>query len=173
VELERDRVVLAEILGARGNQGEVLVRSQTDVPGRLEHLKKASARLANGSDVPVEISEGWQHRGHWVLKFVGVDSIDAADLFRGADLWVPFADRASLPEGEFFQSDLIGCQVLDKQTGERVGAVKDLWKQSGPILMEVQRGAREVLIPFASELCDVDLATSTIRVDLPEGLLDL
>ncbi len=169
----RDRVVIAEILGARGNRGEVLARSQTDVPGRIEGLKSATARLKSGSDVPVEVAAAWPYRGDWVLKFAGIDSITAAERFRGADLWIPFAERATLPNGEFFQSDLIGCLVLDKNTGERLGVVKGCWEHSGQLFMEVQAGTREVLIPFVSAMCDVDLVTSTIRVDLPEGLLDL
>ena len=56
------RVVVAEILRPRGNRGELLARSQTDVPGRLESLKQAQVRLVNGSDVPVVISEAWPHK---------------------------------------------------------------------------------------------------------------
>ena len=96
--------MVAEILRPRGNRGELLAHSQTDVPGRLENLKRAqvaTARTARTSQSDVEAV--WQHKDDWVLKFAGVDSIDAADRFRGADLWVPLAERASLPEGEFFQ----------------------------------------------------------------------
>ena len=39
--MDVDRVILAEILRPRGNRGEVLARSLTDVPGRLESLKEA------------------------------------------------------------------------------------------------------------------------------------
>src|SRR2546421_12461975 len=95
-----ERVVIAEILRARGNRGEVLARSQTDVPGRLEGLKTAVARLTDGSDVPVEITEAWPHKGNWIFKFMGVDSIDAAERFSGADLWVSLPDRGNLPKGE-------------------------------------------------------------------------
>lgn len=171
--MQPERVVLAEILRPRGNRGEVLARSQTDVPGRLEHLKSATAQLAGGADVPVEIAAAWRHKGDWVLKFAGVDSIDAAERFRGADLWVPFANRGALAEGDFFEWDLIGCDVIDSATGDRVGRV-DGWQRHGAApLMEVRNERRKVLIPFVSALCEVDLAARTIRVEIPEGLLDL
>lgn len=171
--MHRERVVIAGILRPRGNQGELLARSQTDVPGRIEQLKDATAELANGCDVPVQIAAAWHHKGDWVLKFAGVDSIDAAERFRGADLWVPFANRGSLAEGDFFQSDLIGCHVLDSATGEEVGVVEGWQQYGGPPLMEVNSGGRELLIPFVTALCDVDLAQRSIRMDIPEGLLDL
>jgi 16S rRNA processing protein RimM len=168
-----ERIVIAEILRPRGNRGEVLARSQTDVPGRLEYLKSATAQLPGGSDVPVEIAAAWPHKGDWVLKFAGVDSIDAAECFRGADLWVPFANRGTLAEGNFFQSDLIGCQVLNSATGEPIGAVNGWLHYGGPPLMDVSAAGRDLLIPFVTAFCEVNLAGRTITVDLPEGLLEL
>lgn len=172
--MNREKVVLAEVLRPRGNRGEVLVRSQTDVPGRLEQLKGAQARLADGRDVPVEIAEAWRHDGDWVLKFAGVDSISEAERFRGADIWVTAAERARLPEGEFFESDLIGCSVVDAATGAELGKLESWQACGGPPLMEVAVDGREVLIPFVPEICrEVDLASRTIRVELPKGLLEL
>ncbi|MGH9608825.1 MAG: ribosome maturation factor RimM [Bryobacteraceae bacterium] len=171
--MQPERVVIAEILRPRGNRGEVLARSQTDVPGRLQQLESATARLADGSDVPLNVVAAWPHKGDWVLKFAGVDSIDDAERFRGADLWVPFANRGTLAEGDFFQSDLIGCQVLNTATGERVGRVKGWQRHGAAPLMEVESGGREWLIPFVGALCEVDLAALTIRLEIPEGLLDL
>ncbi len=43
--------MIAEILRPRGNRGELLAISQTDVPGRIESLKSGTVRLADGSDV--------------------------------------------------------------------------------------------------------------------------
>ncbi len=171
--MDGERVVIAEVLRARGNRGEVAARSQTDVPGRIESLRCVSAHLTDGSDVTVEIAAAWRHKGDWVLKFAGIDSIDAAERFRGAELWVSFANRGTLAEGDFFRSDLIGCQVLADATGQRVGVVKGWQNYGATPLMEVKTADRELLVPFVSALCEVDLAARTIRMDLPEGLLDL
>jgi 16S rRNA processing protein RimM len=172
--MDRDRVVLAEISRPRGVRGEMLAISQTDVPGRIESLRKAQARLADGSDVEIEISNAWPYRGDWVLKLAGVDSMDEAERFRGADIWVPLAERGSLPDGEFFRSDLLGCAVVDDVTGRELGVVEGWQQYGGPSLLQVQVDGREVLIPFVDEICrKVDLEARVIRVDLPEGLLEL
>jgi 16S rRNA processing protein RimM len=172
--MDRDRVVIAEVLRPRGKRGEVLARSQSDVPGRLETLTQAQARLASGEDVPVEIAEAWAHKGDWVLKFAGVDSIAAAERFRGADLWIPAELRGALPEGEFFASDLIGCSLVDAGSRAVVGTVEG-WEQHGAApLMQVRVDGREALIPFVAGICrTVDLAARVITVELPEGLLEL
>ena len=165
---------MAEVLRPRGNRGEVLVKSQTDVPGRLRELKRAQAQLPDGSDVPVEIAEAWVHDGDWVLKFAGVDSIPEAERFRGADIWVPKEERGTLAAGEFFESDLIGCVLLDAATGSELGRVAGWQACGGPPLMVVAVDRREALIPFVPAICrEVDLEARAIRVELPEGLLNL
>lgn len=171
--MKADKVVLAQILRTRGIRGELVARSQTDVPERIERLTNVCAQLVDGSDVPVEIATAWQHKGDWVLKFSGVDSIEAAERFRGADLWVRLADRGTLDEGTFFRSDLVGCQVIDNVKGEAIGVVGGWQQYGGPPLMEVRVNGREALIPFVAAECTVDLAGRTIRMDLPEGLLEL
>lgn len=172
--MDGQKTVVAEIVRPRGIRGELIAISQTDVPGRLKSLSKAQAQLSDGTDVPVEISHAWEHKGNWVLKLLGVDSIEAADRFRGADLWVPLEERGSLPAGEFFRSDLIGCQVIDRATGEPVGSVRG-WQQHGGAapLMEVAGNLGDALVPFVADLCEVDLERRTIRMNLPAGLLEL
>lgn len=157
----------------------MLVKSQTDVPGRLEELKLAQALLADGADVLVEIDEAWVHGGDWVLKFRGVDSISEAERFRGADVWIPAQERGRLPHGQFFETDLIGCVLVDAATGSQLGRLES-WQsgadrmQLGPPLMQLTVNGREVLIPFVPAICrEVDLTARTIRVELPAGLLDL
>jgi 16S rRNA processing protein RimM len=172
--MDRARVVVAEVLRPRGNRGELLIRSQTDVPGRFERLKRAQARLVDGRDVPVEIERVWAHDGAWVLKLAGVNAIGDAERFRGADLWVPVEARGELPQGEFFESDLIGCVVVDAARGTELGRVEGWQACGGPPLMQVRVDAREVLIPFVPAICrEVNLEARRICVELPDGLLDL
>lgn len=172
--MDRQQVVIAEVLRPRGNRGEVLARSATDVPGRFEALKQVRARLADGSDVMLEMEAAWKHKDEWVLKFAGIDSISEAERFRGADLWLPLAERGELAAGEFFQSDLIGCNVIDKATGRWLGVVQGWQQYGGPPLMEVKMGERDVLIPFVKSICrEVDVAGRRLAVDLPKGLLEL
>jgi 16S rRNA processing protein RimM len=171
--LTSGKVVVAEILKPRGIRGELLARSQTDIPGRLKTLRHVQAHLRSGEDLTVELERAWQHNDDWVLKFAGVDSIEHADRFRGSELWVPMAERAELPEGEFFESDLVGLSVLDAVTAKELGVVEDVQQYGGPPLLSLKYQGREVLIPFVPQICNVDLPAKVIRVTLPDGLLDL
>lgn len=117
----------------------------------------------------------WWHQDRLVFKFAGIDSISAAEAFEDADVCIPREEREPLPDGEYYQSDLVGCTVVELRTGEPVGVVEDWQEYGGPALLQVKTAAgREVMIPFAKAICkEIDPAGKRIVVDLPEGLLDL
>ncbi len=172
--LDLPRIIIAEVRRARGNKGEVLVASQTDVPGRLENLAQARLRLPDGSDITLDVESVWPYRADWVIKFVGVDTISEAERLEGADVWVTPEERGALPDGRYFLSDLVGCLVVDSKSGEPIGPVTGYQDFGAATLLEVAHGGRTVLVPLVVEICPViDIQTQTIRADLPDGLLDL
>ena len=60
------------------------------------------------------MEEVWNHKGMLVFKFAGVDSMDAAEPLRGAEVRIPPSERVALEPGEYFQSDMVGCEVRDR-----------------------------------------------------------
>jgi 16S rRNA processing protein RimM len=117
------------------------------------------------------VESTWFHNGTLIFKFRGVDTISDAETLAGAEVRVPMSQRAPLEAGEFFQSDLVGCQVVDRSTGESLGRVSGWEDSGGPGLLVVEGG---LLIPFARAICvEIDLEAKRIAVELPEGLKDL
>lgn len=118
------------------------------------------------------IEEVWHHGDRPVLKLVGIDSISEAEPWAGADVLVPEAERAVPGEGEFSHADLIGCRVIAAAEVGTVTGVEDFG--SAPLLRVQTAEGREFLIPFAHAICkEIDVAAKIIRIDPPEGLLDL
>lgn len=110
------------------------------------------------------------HGDRLIFKFKGVDTISDAEKLAGADVAIPFEQRASLAEQEFYQSDLIGCEVVDG-AGRSLGIVEDFEETGGTPLLRV---GENLLIPFAKSICTrIDLERKQITVNPPEGLLDL
>jgi 16S rRNA processing protein RimM len=105
-----------------------------------------------------------------VFKFRGMDTISDAEKLNGAEVRVPLSQRASLDPGEFYQSDLVGCEVLDR-AGAVLGRVTG-WQDAGGAGLLVMDN--DWLIPFARGIClEIDPAARRITVELPEGLKDL
>ena len=89
------------------------------------------------------------------------------------DVEIPFEERAQLPEGEYFQTDLVGCAVVACD-GKEIGIVDGWQEYGGPQLLKVRAGEKEILVPFAKSICvEIDVPGRKIVVDLPEGLIDL
>lgn len=168
-----DWAVLAHILRPRGNKGEVVADGAVANCSQLLELKSLYV-FPPGE--PVTVDAAWVHDGRLVLKLRGVDSISAAETLRNAEIRVPIEDRPEAGAGEFYFSDLIGCAVVDQNSGAELGVVADCMETSGPILLVVTvRGRTEpVLIPFANAICRIiDVRAKRITVDLPDGLMDL
>lgn len=161
-----------------GRRGELFAVSLTGGAERFEDVREVflfGAPGARGEERPVGLESVWEHRGGLIFKFLGVDSISEAEPLQGAEVRIPVEARRKLPEGEYFQSDLVGCEVVERASGERVGVVTGWQEYGGPALMEVKEGEGEpLLIPFARSICvEIDVAGRRILVDLPEGLKDL
>ena len=150
----------------RGNKGELAAIPLSSHPDRARHV------FVNQGALVVE--SVWFHKDQVIFKFQGVDSISQAEPLVGADVCVPPSERSALPEGEYYQSDLIGCEVVDA-SGRALGVIEDWQEYGGPALLAIRTPAGgELLIPFAKSICrTIDLAARRIVVDLPEGLEEL
>ena len=86
---------------------------------------------------------------------------------------LPEGDLRTLEKGKYYFFQIIGCSVVTKK-GEKVGSVKDLWCIKENDLLVVEKGKREILVPFAKPIClKVNLKRKEILVELPEGLSEL
>ena len=126
------------------------------------------------NDAAMEVENTWMHGDRAIFKFKGIDTITDAERLAGADVSVPLEDRPDTPEGEYYQSDLMGCQVVD-QSGRVLGTVQDFQETGGvPLLAIRTQDGKELLIPFAKAmLVKIDLERKRIEVNIPAGLLDL
>jgi 16S rRNA processing protein RimM len=161
-------ITVGKLHRVRGNRGELAGEIYSSQPGRAEKLRDVKLE-ANGRERESLVEQVWYHGDRLIFKFVGIDSISEAEEWAGADILVAERDRALPDEGEYSHGDLIGCEVIG------VGVVKGIEDSGGPVLLNVETpDGREVLIPFARAICrEIDVAAKTIRVELPEGLLDL
>jgi 16S rRNA processing protein RimM len=166
-ESEPDWVTIALLGKTRGNRGELTALPLSSKPERFETLKEV---FLFGSGARYEVENTWFHSGTLIFKFRGVDTISDAEKLSGSEVRVPASERVPLEEGEFFQSDLIGCEVIDRRSGESLGRVTGWDDGGGSGLLVVG----DLLIPFARSICvEIDPAARRIAVELPEGLKDI
>jgi 16S rRNA processing protein RimM len=169
-----DLIVVAHIVKTRGLRGEVVADLLTDFPDRFEKLESLIGVSSEGSQRSLQIEEQWFHGNRLVLKFAGFDSIDEAKQLVGYQLAVPDEERIELPEDTFYEWELAGCRV-ETITGKAIGEVAEIMHTGGvEMLKVVDESGRDRLIPMASDIVvEIDKERKLIRIDPPEGLLEL
>ena len=169
-----DLIVVAHIAKTRGLRGEVVADLLTDFPDRFENLKSLTGISAEGSQRSLQIEEQWFHGDRIVFKFAGFDRIEEAKELVGYALAVPEDERMELPPDSFYEWELIGCRVQTVD-GKQIGEVKSVMHTGGvEILSVLDDQDRDRLIPMASEIVvEIDKEKKLIRIDPPEGLLEL
>jgi len=171
-------ILVGRILRERGRIGEVTAEIYSSQPGRAEKLKGVILALG-GLKRPTHVERVWYHNGRPVFKFLGIDSISDAEVWRGADLLAPESERALPEQGEYSHAELIGCEIRtsagEQPLGTVLGVVRGVQEYGGQTLLRVEKpGGREMLIPFAKAICrEIDVARKIIRAELPEGLTEL
>jgi 16S rRNA processing protein RimM len=170
-------VTLARILRARGLRGEVAAEILTDFPERLPNLREVWLTDGRGAPRRISVQRCWlstSRGGQAIFHFAGVDTVEAAEKLRGAEVQLPLGQRTQLGTGQYYVSDLVGCEVWEVAATAAMGTVGDVEFPGGVPLLSVKTGEGEVLVPLAAEFCvRIDVQAKRIDVVLPEGLRDL
>jgi 16S rRNA processing protein RimM len=173
-EVADDLIVVARVARTRGLRGEVVADLYTDFPGRFEDLDQLIAIAPDGSSRSLQIEEHWFHGNRIIFKFVSYNSIDEAKELAGYQLAVPASERIELPKDHFYEWELAGCRV-ETMNGTLIGLVSEVLRTGGvEVLVVAGDPGREYMVPMARDICvEIDVTQKLIRIDPPEGLLEL
>jgi 16S rRNA processing protein RimM len=169
-----DFITLALVVKTQGRVGEVAAELHSDAARFAAGMKLFALGKTQGARRELVVEEVWPHKGLLVLKFRGVDSISDAEVFIGAELQVPSTERAELEQGWTYVSDLIGCEVTDH--GSEIGRIEDVQFGAGeaPLLIVENGAGKKFDVPFAEAYLEgVDIARRQVRMNLPEGMLEI
>jgi 16S rRNA processing protein RimM len=164
-----DLVTIGRFVRPQGRRGELCLEPLSDHPDRFTSLSRAFVPGPGGGAREVEVTACWPHKGRVVLKLSGVDSIDAAEEYRGLDLCIEESELPKLPAGSYYYHQLQGL-LVERPDGSMVGTVKELLELAGaPKVLVVRGEGGETLIPLAEAFIRaVDLAAGRLVAELPE-----
>ncbi len=161
------QIVIGKIRTSHGVKGDLKVHSTSDEYDHFSKLK--TIILRKGKRTKEFEVEGIKGKGSATLmKLKGIDSPEEGKLFTGYEIVVDDKFKASCKKGEYYQSDLIGCDLIFEK--EKVATVLDIMYGGPNDLLEVKRldDNRVVLVPFKDEFVgDVNIKNKQIelRVD--------
>lgn len=171
-ETEAEMVIIAEIGGTHGYNGEIKIIPVTDFPERFNDLKRvwAESRKQKGY---LEVESVRRHKQYLLMKFTGYDEKETAAHLTGGVLKVPENEIFPLPEGVYYIFQLENLSVYDEKRG-LLGQLKEVLQTGANDVYVVNGGPfGEVLIPaIKNVILGVDLEAGRMEVSLLPGLID-
>ena len=151
-----------------GLEGFVKVRSLSGETAHLSALKSVCIKREDGAKLIFEkvlpIEKTMCSGEFFLIKFLGIDSPEAAAELRGAKLMADRSQAAPLREGEFYVEDLKGLTVIaanfaDSENEEVLGSITDIIEGGGGELVELKLLSGETkLVPFRKEfIADINI----------------
>ncbi|WP_170608460.1 ribosome maturation factor RimM [Ruegeria arenilitoris] len=165
-----DLVCVGSITGSYGVRGEVRLKSFCAVPEDIEVYSPLTNDTGN-ERYPLVLTR--QIKNGFAARLGGIETKEQADELKGLRLYARRDQLPSLPDDEFYHTDLIGLDVYDTG-GTLLGSVKSVQNHGAADLLELHGPGLNstVLLPFTREAVPtVDLEKGRIVADPPEGLL--
>jgi len=172
-EATTDLVAIGKIVKPFGVRGDVRVLSLSDVPGRFRGLTHVTLVAPSGRTVAARVIRLREERGGFVIGFDVFSTPEEAAAFRGGLVKIPRDQTPPLPDGQYYEFDLVGLTVRD-ESGEVLGTLEEIVDTGGQHVFAVRREGRELLIPATrSVVASVDVSGRTMTVRGIEELLRL
>lgn len=166
-------VSVGKILNFHGIKGEAKVGFTKNQEDFFCSLDKVFVKKEHDY-VPLKIVSSRLHKNLALVKFDGINSIDALLPYKGAFLYVQEDTiRENLEEDEFLIDELVGLEIFDIE-GKKQGFVVGVSNNGANDLLSVKTNAKKiVLIPFVKAIVtDVSIKDKKIVINNLEGLLE-
>ena len=148
------KILVGKIVAFQGVRGDVRVQTYTATPGDFRDLKILSDKFATED---FKFVRALPNSNVIIAHVKGFEDRTSAEVLRGTEL---FVERDTLPnakDGEYYQSDLIGFDVI--QNNKKIGTVDGFQNFGAGDIIELENGD---MISFKG--ADVDLDKKTIFV---------
>ena len=166
--MDDNMICVGAIMGAFGVRGEVRLKSFCASPEAIADYNPLSTESGESYELKIVRSV----KGGFGAHLASVSTKEAADALRGTRLYTHRDNLPSLPDDEYYHSDLIGLIVLDTG-GEKLGKVISVQDFGAGDILEIHgKGLKDaVLMPFTqANVPTVDLSAGKIVADPPEGM---
>lgn len=167
-----DYKFLGSVVKTHGISGEVVIRSKIPVKGMNKDLKSLMVKI-DGLLVPFSIiSLQFITETEIIVVFRNIDSKNKAEILKDKDIFI-LQDEIKNASVISDMPDLSGYKVTDIRIGD-IGKVTGIMEVPGNDLLKIEFRKREILLPIQEGLIlEIDSKKKMVKVDLPEGFLEI
>jgi len=169
-----DYAKLGDIVNTVGLKGEIKLLPGPDFWTDALDKEQLSLVSVSSGRSSVKVEKYRRKGGTYVIKFSGLESIDDAEgaVGKRLELSLKELDESDYPD-RGLRCRLMGMKVYTPG-GDLLGEVIDVISSSMQECMIISGEERRYIIPFVPEIVpEVNYREGSIRIDPPEGLLEL
>lgn len=166
---EPEFLVVGKLGKPHGIHGEIVMNVFTEFP---ERIQPGIVVYIGPEYRAMQVTKRRPHGRGLLLSFEGCQTRETAAELRNLLVQVPAADRPPLPDGEFYQHQLLGLQVIDEQNTSLGWITAILATGANDVYVVKDSEGSEILIPaIESVVLDIDLEAEQVTVHMLPGLL--
>ncbi len=168
-----DFYYLGKITKKYSFRGEVIIFLDTDSPEFYYNIKKIFINL-NNVLTPFDLSSVIPNKSNRIrVKINGINTENDTKKLINKEIYLPIESLPKTDENSFYYHEIIGYTVLD-QNSKKVGNITGVIDQSPQHLFQINASGKKTLVPINDNLIiKVDKKNKTMRIELPDGILDL
>jgi 16S rRNA processing protein RimM len=119
-------VRIAIVSRPHGLKGEFVTAGDSGDDSALSYLSRVFLSTKSGEPKEYSIESASLSPKGWRVALEGVTRIEEAELLRGAEILALREDLDETEDNEFYVTDLLGCPVIEEETGNEIGKLADV-----------------------------------------------
>lgn len=172
---KEDCYLLGYIAKVHGYKGDVSFFLDVTNPNEYKSLDAVFIEMQPDQLIPFFIKKMAisPHKNFAKVTLEDVDTEDAAKSIVRKSLYLPLTSLPELTGTEFYDHEIVGYTILDKNLGE-LGIIKNILDYAQNPLFEIDNNGTELLFPVNQKfIIDLNREKKEITIEAPDGYFDM
>lgn len=149
------KILVGKIVAFQGVRGDVRIQAYTATPSDLRNMQIESSQFKPDD---FRFIRALPNSNVIIAHIRGFEDRTSAEVLRGAELFVNRESLPKLKDGEYYQTDLIGFDVV--RDGETVGKVDGFQNFGAGDIIELDNGE---MVAFRGATVDFENKTIVVK----------
>lgn len=168
--MSKEFLECAKIINTHGCHGDVKLESWCNTPQILAAIK--NVYLKKGDEyVKLKVRKASVFKQFVISSLEGIDDMDKAMEMKGVTLYAKRADF-KLKKGEYFIADIMGLDVINADTEQKLGTLKEVINRGSSDIYVVDTELGERMVPVVDEFVKKVDVEKGIYIKPIEGMFD-
>ncbi|MCU0426565.1 MAG: ribosome maturation factor RimM [Candidatus Kapabacteria bacterium] len=163
------------IIRSHGVEGHIIIGDcvahfRGFAPAMLLHIGY-SAGFAKPYTVKRSAESG---SGRYAVLLEGINTPEAASTLKESGVFLEEDVLRAATETQYFDDEIVGASVVNRDTGETLGVIKEIWETSAHEIWVVDYKGKELPIPVIDDIVKhVNIKRKQVSIYVMPGLLEM